>query len=106
MRISYPHIEIYPLDNGMTSGFCHIKYHPNLVAMHTYLVYDILLMATGQTFGDTGSPGNFEAIPVARQQVAHFLWQQCNIIARATPHTPAIEIAPEPDQTIINNNNS
>jgi hypothetical protein len=101
MCISYPHQEIYPIDKGMTSGFCHLKYNPNLVAMHCYLVYGVLYMATGQTFGDTGSPGNFNAIPDARQQVAMYLWQQCTIISQAAPYTPAIEMAPLPEPSVI-----
>jgi hypothetical protein len=101
MRISYPHEEIYPIDNDMSSGFRHVKYNPNLVAMHSYIVYGILYMSTGQTFGDTGSPGNFDAIPLARQQVAMHLWHQEDIIADAEQYTPAIEIAPAPQSAAI-----
>jgi hypothetical protein len=101
MRISYPHLELYPHDNDMTSGFRHVKYHPNLVGMHAYLVYGILLMATGQTFGDTGSPGNFNAIPVARQQVAQYFWHLHNIIERAAEYTPYFELAPSPTPSEI-----
>jgi hypothetical protein len=101
MRISYPCLEIYPIDNDMTSGFRHCKYNPNLVSMHCYLVYGILLMATGQTFGDTGSPGNFEAIPLARQQMATHLWGIRNVISFAKKYTPNFTIAPPPDTATI-----
>jgi hypothetical protein len=86
----------------MTSGFCHLKYNPNLVAMQCcYLVYGLLYMATGQTFGDTGSLGNFNVIQVARQQVAIYLWQQCTIVSQAAPYTPGIKMAPIPEPSII-----
>ena len=101
MRISYPHLEIYPIDNDITRGFRHCKYQPNLVAMHCYMVYGILLMATGVTFGDTGSPGNFEAIPRARQQVVMYLWSRPDIISAAAQYTPEFTIAPTPDAATV-----
>jgi hypothetical protein len=101
LRISYPHHELYPHDDDMTSGFRHGKYNPNLVGMHAYLLYGTCFMATGQTFGDTGSPGNFEAIPLARQQVAKFLWQQCQIIQQSAKYVPPVELAPIPNMATI-----
>jgi hypothetical protein len=56
-------------------------------------------MATGQTFRDTGSPGSFEAIPLARQQVAHHIWYDLNLRHRAEPFMPIIDIAPSPPVT-------
>jgi hypothetical protein len=101
MRISYPHQEIYPIDNDMTSGFRHLKYNPNLVAMHSYIVYGGAYMATAQTFGDTASPGNFEAVPVARQQVAMHIWDKTGTVEKAAQFTPPIEMSPAPDKATI-----
>jgi hypothetical protein len=71
--ITYPNEEIYPINNAITSGFCHVKYHPNLIAMHSYIVYGMCFMATGQIFSNTCSPGNFECIRLACQQVAQHI---------------------------------
>jgi hypothetical protein len=39
-----------------------------------FVVNDFLGLATGQTFGGTASPGNFEVAAIARQQHAAYLW--------------------------------
>jgi hypothetical protein len=72
-----------------------------MIAMHAYIVYGMCFMTTGQTFGDTGSPGNFEAIPLARQQVARHLWHDADLIDWARSLLPAIEIASLPSMVMI-----
>jgi hypothetical protein len=75
LRISYPHSKIFLGDNDITAAFRLIKYHPAMVAMHLYTVNDKYLgAATGQTFGDTASPANFEALAIARKEHAQWLF--------------------------------
>ncbi len=64
MRITYPHTEIHPCDDDVAGAFRWNKYNPNLVAMHSYMLFGYLFMATGTTFGDNSSPKNWE--PIAR----------------------------------------
>jgi hypothetical protein len=85
LRILYPDKEIYLGDDDAGGAFRHIKYHPNLVSMHAYLIRKTLYMATGQTFGDNTSPSNWEPVAVSRQQHDKFLWHQPAIVARAKP---------------------
>jgi hypothetical protein len=58
LRISYPNEETYIGDDNATGAFRHVKYNPNLVAVHSSIVDNWLLMSTGQTFGDTTYPQN------------------------------------------------
>lgn len=97
MQISYPDKEIYNGDNDTQCAFQWIKYHAKCVAMHAYLAGDnYLCLATGQTFGDTTSPSNWELVPCARQQYAQYLWTLPNIveIAKANYSLPNIAFAP------------
>jgi hypothetical protein len=70
LRITYPDTAILLGDNDITGAFRLIKYNPWVVSMHGFVVDDFLGLATGQTFGDTASPGNFEVAAIARQQHA------------------------------------
>jgi hypothetical protein len=83
LRISYPCQELYNGDNDASSAFRWVKYHSNLVAMHSFIVDGTLMMATGQTFGDKGCPANWEAIAKARQALATHIWHDPNIVERA-----------------------
>jgi hypothetical protein len=58
LRISYPNQEIYLGDDDVSGAFRHLKYHPNLVAMHSCLLYGYMFFQTGLTFGDNTSPSN------------------------------------------------
>jgi len=76
LRITYPNTAILLGDNDITGAFRLIKYNPWVVSMHGFVVDDFLGLATGQTFGDTASPSNFEVAAIARQQHAAYLWAQ------------------------------
>jgi hypothetical protein len=100
LRISYPHEEIYIGDDNATGAFRHVKYNPNLVAMHASLVRDWLFMSTGQTFGDTTCPQNWEPVAYARRQHAQlFLWSQDDTVQRAKEYLPEIITTPDPSPT-------
>lgn len=75
LRITYPRQRILVGDNDITGAFRLIKYNPYVVSMHGYVVSNYLGLATGQTFGDNVSPGNFEIPAIARQQHAAYLWK-------------------------------
>jgi hypothetical protein len=82
--ISYPRQqELFNGDDDASSAFCWVKYHPNLVALHSFLIDGTLMMATGQTFGDKGCPANWEAIAKARQALAKHPWSGNSIVERA-----------------------
>jgi hypothetical protein len=85
LRITYPDTAILLGDNDITGAFRLIKYNPWVVSMHGFVVDDFLGLATGQTFGDTASPGNFEVAAIARQQHAAYLWahQSQEVLQRA-----------------------
>jgi hypothetical protein len=72
--ITYPDTAILLGDNDITGAFRLIKYNPWVVSMHGIVVHEFLGLATGQTFEDTASPGNFEVAAIARQQHAAYLW--------------------------------
>jgi hypothetical protein len=63
--ITYPDMEIYLCDDDVSAAFRQVKYPPNLAGLHCYVVNGVLFVATGQTFGDTTSPPNFEPIASA-----------------------------------------
>jgi hypothetical protein len=75
LRISYPSLKILLGDNDIAGAFRLVKYHPNLVALHGYTCDRFLGMATGQTFGDSPSPANFEPLAIAHKQHASWLWE-------------------------------
>ena len=98
LRISYPRQELFNGDDDASSAFRWVKYHPNLVALHSFLIDGTLMMATGQTFGDKGCPANWEAIAKARQALAQHLWNDNSIVERAQAEysLPSIALAPSP----------
>jgi len=101
LRISYPEEELYAADDDCSGAFRINKYHPNMVPMHCYIIEDVLAAATGTTFGDNTSPGNWEPIARARQELAQHFWHQPDIVARARPYLPSLGLAPQPSPAEI-----
>jgi hypothetical protein len=93
LRITYPRKEVYLGDDDVSGAFCQVKYNPNLVAMHAFLVFGVLFMSTGQTFGDCASPANWEPVAHNRQKYARYLWHQANTLARALQHLQTLQFA-------------
>ena len=60
LAISYPNHDRYTGDDDVQCAFPRIKYNPNLVAMHSAISNETLIMNTGLTFGDNTSPSNWE----------------------------------------------
>ena len=101
LRITYPTEEIYLADDDGCGAFRHNKYNPNMVPMHCFLLLGVLLAATGTTFGDTTSPGNWEPIARARKQLAQHLWEQPDTASRAAQYLPPIHLAAPPTQADV-----
>ena len=68
-----------------------------------YIVLGRMACATGSTFGDNTSPGNFEVIAIARKQLAKTIWSQDDTVTLAKPYLPHIELAPPPPPTLAEN---
>jgi hypothetical protein len=104
MRIDYPREEILPLDDDVSGAFRWEKYPPNLVAMHSCMQADYLVMNTGGTFGGCTTPSNWEVIAMARQQLARHLWKNDPmIVERARPYLPPIQHATPPTDDEVAN---
>ena len=87
LAISYPTHDRHTGDDDVQCAFPRVKYNPNLVAMHSAMSHDTLIMHTGLTFGDNTSPSNWDdPIARARQQLAQKLWHEENITERALPY--------------------
>jgi hypothetical protein len=96
LRMSYPCHEICLIDDNVSGAFRHAKHNPNLVALHACLLFGFLFMSTGQTFGDSPSPANFEPIARACQQHAQCLWQPADTLLRAAPCMPKSQFQAPP----------
>ena len=93
LAISYPLHDRHTGDDDVQCAFPRIKYNPNLVAMHSAISNDTLIMNTGLTFGDNTSPSNWEPVARARQQLAQTLWSNPNIITKAIQYLPKFTFA-------------
>jgi hypothetical protein len=97
LRITYPDQEIYIADDDVSGAFRLMRYHPNLMAMHTFIQGVYCVVNTGGTFGDNTSPSNFDPIGMARRQLAWHLWRHNpHIKDEVLPHLPPLLLAPEP----------
>ncbi|KAI2510434.1 hypothetical protein MHU86_4007 [Fragilaria crotonensis] len=96
LAITYPTHDRHTGDDDVQCAFPRIKYHPQLVAMHSSISNNTLVMNTGLTFGDNTSPSNWEPIARARQQLAQHYWlhQPEMVIAKAKQYLPTFKFAP------------
>ena len=94
LAISYPKHDRHTGDDDVQCAFPRAKYNPNLVAMHSAVSNNTLIMNTGLTFGDNTSPSNWEPIARARQQLAKKLWHDDDIIEQAAKYLPPISFEP------------
>ena len=102
LRITYPDLEIYIADDDVSGAFRLVKYNPQLVALHSFVIGNWLFMNTGQTFGDLTSPPNWDPVAECRRLLARHLWKDPNIVARAAQFLPdGIELAPPPPPDTI-----
>ena len=97
LRITYPRQELYIADDDVSGAFRLMKYHPNLMALHTSIQCGFAVVNTGGTFGNNTSPSNFDPIGLARRQLSQFLWKTASDLKeRILPYLPTLRLAPEP----------
>lgn len=96
-----PHVRIVPRRRRCQRGLLPGKYNSYLDAMHAFLVFRILFMSTGQTFGDCTSPANWEPVGRNRQQYAQFLWHQVSTLVNGMQYLPKLQFAPTPSPTVV-----
>lgn len=100
LRITYPNERIFIGDDDVSGAFRHSKSHPDLVAMNLAQLScngkDYLFAATGQNFGGTTTPQNWEPNAIARKQMAQYFWKENSpeTIAMVAPLIPSLTIAP------------
>src|SRR6056300_235796 len=96
MRITFPFLEIYLGDDDVSGAFRHSKFNPNVVGMHTFMLFGFLFLATGLTFGGVPHPANWEVFALTRMTLARYFWGLDDIVSRALPFLPKITFAPPP----------
>jgi len=97
LRVTYPDLEIYLADDDISGAFRLMKYHPNLVLMHSSRQCGYCVVNTGGTFGDNTNPLNFDPLGLGRRQLAHNLWTAASsAVSTITPYLPALNLAPLP----------
>ena len=97
LRVTYPISEIYLADDDISGAFRLMKYHPNLVPMHSSQQCGYCVVNTGGTFGDNTNPSNFDPLGLGRRQLAFYLWSSAaDAAATITPYLPSLNLAPEP----------
>ena len=95
LRITYPHEELYIGDDDVSGAFRQVKYHPNMVSLHSCLAFGHLFMYTGQTFGDAPSPPNWEPIVTARKALAQKIWLDTDTVETEGRNVlPDIDLGP------------
>jgi hypothetical protein len=94
LAITYPNEDRYTGDDDVQCAFPRLKYNPNLVAMHSAIACNTLIMNSGLAFGDNTSPSNWEPFARARQQYAQHLWNQpTSTMLKASPYLPPFKFA-------------
>jgi hypothetical protein len=101
LRITYPREEIYLADDDISGAFRLVRYHPNLMAMHSYIQGPYGVVNTGGTFGDNTTPSNFDLIGLCRRGLAWCKWFEPRDHSLILPYLPPLQLAPEPTSTEI-----
>ena len=96
LRITFPTKEIVQGDDDVQGAFKHLRANLNLVGMHAFLFESFMGFCTSQIFGGTTCPPNWEIVARCRQKLAQHLFTTPDIVARAAPFLPLIELAPPP----------
>ncbi|CAJ1962540.1 unnamed protein product [Cylindrotheca closterium] len=102
LRITYPQEEIYICDDDVSGAFRHVKWNPNVVGMHMFMLFGFLFFCTGLSFGDNTSPAQWEVVAMVRQQLAQSLWYAAvTTIPRVAKYLPKLSLAPLPTPSDI-----
>jgi hypothetical protein len=100
LRACYPWKEILLHDNDVGSCFRRVGHHPNCASVMLFLWGIYLFCYARLSFGGNYCPPNWEALAIARMEVAIHLWKQLDTIERAAKFMPPITFAapPTPEQ--------
>ena len=88
LALTFPQHNRRTGDNDVQCAFPRLKSNPQLVAMHSSISNNTLMMNTGLTFRDNTIPSNFEPVARARQQLAQHLWHQPELHHKVAGFTP------------------
>ena len=102
LRITYPDLEIYIMDDDICGAFRRMKYHPNCMSLHCSIQCGYLVVNTGGTFGDNTSPSNFDPVALSRRLFAQALWvRNPRAGQEALKHLPPLEMTPTPPEVVF-----
>jgi hypothetical protein len=93
LRACCPRKDIILSDNDVGSCFRRIGHHPDCASVMLFIWGIYLYVYARLSFGGNYCPPNWEALAIARMQVAMHLWCQLDTIARAAPYMPPITFA-------------
>lgn len=97
LRITYPDRDLFIGDDDVSGAFRWLKYHPNLVAMHTSVQAGYGVFNTGGTFGDNTTPSNWDGLADSRRHVAQWHWlHDPNVVSSAKQYLPQLQFATQP----------
>jgi hypothetical protein len=98
LRITFPTSGIVQGDDDVQGAFKHLRANLNLVGMHAFLFESFMGFCTSQIFGGTTChPTGKSLLGRWRQKLAQYLFTTLDIVARAAPFLPLIELlAPPP----------
>ena len=97
IRISFPGVEIYIMDDDIVAAFRQIKMNPNVISAKAFVIDKYLHVCTGQNFGDKPSPANFEPVAKGRMALAsHLSIGEDLHVPEFERHMNAITFAPPP----------
>lgn len=95
LRISYPTLAIYIGDDDISGAFRWLRYHPNLVGLHTSVQGGFAVFNTGGTFGDNTSPSNWDILARTRQCSSRHHWlHNPKVIEQAAQYLPPLAFEP------------
>ena len=95
LRISYPSEELYLGDDDVSGAFRWLKYHPNLVAMHTSIQCGLGVFNTGGTFGGNTTPSNWDVLQTARRHLSQWHWlHNTTVLAQGRLLLPPVRLLP------------
>lgn len=97
LRIDYPTEEIYIGDDDVSGAFRHAKWNPNVVGMHTFMLFGFRFLSTGLTFGGNTCPAQWEIIAICKMLLVMYLWFKQDTVQKVRHLMPKdLIMAPPP----------
>jgi hypothetical protein len=96
LRITYPNLEIYLMDDDVTAAFRQPKYHPNVISGKAFIIGGYLFVPTGLTFGDCSSPPSWEPFAAARMALSTKLSRGLEPVPAYQDYMDMVTFAPPP----------